>query len=352
VKQRFLILNTILGMAFFDSFSAFAQTQLMCDSKELDMTKSISLSLQAGPLLKIQWPQDLVAPGALGSVNLLDASLSGLLQEMGEQTPKLQNLKRIFLQVMKVQNPQPAALFCTELQSPESLHLFVTPYTMSSLGEVRRLLAHELTHLLLEQNKILLPLWMEEGLATLQEYRAAKKVSGPWLLAHYYKPYVGLMDLDVLGLDDEKELSAYGHAALFFMYLEQRLQGSLLEEALKIQRSNANESFYTFVALLEKKTGQSFQDTFLDFQVAKLINRQESSGKYFVGNYSVKLNHESEKLLNPWSSELVPLTASVAPKGMKDYFVKDSIVGDIQVLPWKEEYQKFKDVYRLRVRYQ
>jgi len=222
-----------------------------------------------------------------------------------------------------------AALYCPSYQGVEDrLVLFVSPRAFDVSAELERAIAHEAFHYWFDLHRKQAELWIEEGFAYLVEYLYTGQLSGGPVLEHLNHA------CDPLAGEPStlKYRSLMGQAQLFFVYLHSRYGVHHLRQVLTDDHLGRYD-------LAPGKTRKSFEDLFVDFQVAKLVNRIDEYSvaadkeKYFLFSTTLVAGGSCEGPL-PWSAQEFH-EGGVKPAGFRfrDVLVKDQFGSQIEVLP-------------------
>jgi hypothetical protein len=371
-----LLLKLIVSISLFpfSNTVSFAQNldsdvgvSKFCSLKEFDWGNSItsSTSLPDGSNIEIEasWPRMELRPRLLAQESELFSSLSLALAALSK-AGHLKSLKKLSLVMTLSDEGGFGAAFCTNLQKgPSHALLLVNRRTLTHPEQLIRLVAHEMSHWVMEQNdKRDYPRWYEETLGTVEEYRALLVPTGPWFLAVFRLPQMGLTSLDSNEVltDHEQKLSAYGHLALFSIYLEKLANHSLLSFSLG---EKSNDPFEILEEFVDKYLGDYFSDleeAFTGFVVAKHVNRLNdyADKKEQELTYLYSISEEVKAFtkapaLQPWSGISVPVDVTLSSSKLeKDYWVETSLIRKIE---WSRVESGVKCPYeeclRLRVRH-
>lgn len=184
----------------------------------------------------------------------------------------------------------------------------------------KRLLVHEMAHLLHHQFRPDEENWVKEGLALLLEY----VVNGAFnrsILNAFSNPETSLtQDLD-MDLATEEKLSQYGELTLYFYYIW-RLCGKndLLHELLTSSSELKGIEFIDYILRYILKTFSeneavrtdaicsSFEKSFVSFQIAKFFPNPTPPSRYIlIGNFSARIS-DAPVELKPFSAQAFRLS--------------------------------------------
>lgn len=170
--------------------------------------------------------------------------------------------------------PGIGALFCRSYQTSEVMTLIVTTNFFKDPLIFGRILAHEVYHYLMHSSQAKIPFWLEEGLAlNFEDHVSSTLTSSPMMDWHMTKsPWSSLSTLGSTKTLTKKTLySFYGQANLLIYYIQKNIGVDLPSAFLK-------DEYTDWKVYLEKLIAQkwsSFENLFIDFQVAKYINRTD-----------------------------------------------------------------------------
>lgn len=175
----------------------------------------------------------------------------------------------------------------------------------------KRLLVHEMAHLLHHQFRPAEENWVKEGLSLLLEY----VVNGAFnrsILNAFSNPETSLtQDLD-MDLATEAKLSQYGELTLYFYYMW-RLCGKndLLHELLTSSSELKGIEFIDYIlktfsgneAVRTDAVCSSFEKSFVSFQIAKFFPNPAPPSRYIlIGNFSARIL-DAPVTLKPFSAQ-------------------------------------------------
>ncbi|MCB0347759.1 MAG: hypothetical protein KDD37_02945 [Bdellovibrionales bacterium] len=231
--------------------------------------------------------------------------------------------------------PGIGALFCRSHQTQDTMVLKVTTNFLENPDVFGRILAHEVYHYLMHVSKNKIPFWLEEGLALNFEDKAFGSItSSPMMDWHMVKsPWTSLSTLGKSKTLTKQTLySFYGQASLLIYYIQKNIGADLAKEFLR----NSYGDWKEYLEAVIKSKWDSFEDLFIDFQVAKYINRaddynltlplDENRYKYTLlpsqlSDYIVEPNRKKIKFTPEPLSAFIPEDVSYY-EGNSDYTIK------------------------------
>jgi hypothetical protein len=172
--------------------------------------------------------------------------------------------------------PGIGALFCRDYQTPNMMTLVVTTNFLKNPTTFARILAHEVYHYILQIKNVNLPHWLEEGLATQFEDKSnfmGGVISSPMMDYHSKKrPWASLSQLgNEDGFTREDVYAFYGHANLLIYYIEKNISKNLTSLFV----TETYKSWESFLTQLLQPKWESMKEMFIDFQIAKYINKTD-----------------------------------------------------------------------------
>ncbi len=170
--------------------------------------------------------------------------------------------------------PGIGALFCRAYQTSEVMTLIVTTNFLKDPRVFGRILAHEIYHYLMHSSQGKIPFWLEEGLAlNFEDHVSSSITSSPMMDWHMAKsPWSSLSTLGSSKTLTKKTLySFYGQANLLIYYIQKNIEIDLPSVFLK----DSYTDWKTYLEGLIAPKWPSFEALFLDFQIAKYINRTD-----------------------------------------------------------------------------
>ncbi len=334
-----------------------------CQVPEAQSIFSDNFVLPNGLQVRVDLPNLQIRPSLLAQQRVFTQALTNALSSFDrESLPALQGFHFI---LNLSDDDGTGAAFCTNMQRDPLVPIFlVNRRTLSEAVQLSRLFAHELTHWLIYRNfpnhGVDLPRWLEEGLATLQEYHLTGEPRGPWLLATMRRPHVGLTGLETAQVmnDPIERLAAYGQVSLFLIYLEKISGGGVT--FFDHARNEAFVSAMETIKLYVKKYTpfESLNDAFLAYSVAKAVNRPSPgeapalSATYIFFTSEPSPVFKKTVALQPWSSILVGQNETEPKPYETDFWINNSHTEKITYRPWAlQKTCPFRECLRLRLRF-
>ncbi len=220
-------------------------------------------------------------------------------------------------------------LFCESVQkSPDQFTVFVNPSLAFVPQDFASQLAHEFVHAYFYHQRIQNPLWFEEGLALFLESQITGRPKGAAIQAHLRTPWTSLSD----DFDHpENMLSAYGHAQLLFLYLDQQMghDGNLIQKILATRQAGIT-ALNTLIQQTPDSPWKNFREMFGDFEIAKRINRLDYANpdltqqkRYFIFSTTLKAADVNQPSLThplqPLSSQVVSIGTVFNSSALRNY---------------------------------
>jgi len=141
-------------------------------------------------------------------------------------------------------------------------------------------LAHEFSHLIVLNLKPQAETWFQEFMAEF-----AGQISSPDISEITRKRAQALLYNTEVNLLDWKNIDKdYAKVYLFALYLKEQFGNSFFQEVLKYP---ANNSFLAFDGVLKKK-GLSFDEVYLNWLIANVLNNCENNSKYCYKDPNLK----------------------------------------------------------------
>lgn len=225
--------------------------------------------------------------------------------------------------------PGIGALFCRDYQTTEQMTLIVTTQFLRDPQVFARILAHEVYHYMIHVGNVRLPHWLEEGLAVNFEDRIGVGLTSSPMMDYHMteRPWYPLSRLGLEGQQATKEdmYAFYGQANLLIYYIQKNIKLDLPKLFLISQYDN----WKPFIERYLKPKWNSFNDLFVDFQIAKYINEpdtfnfnaitDEDINKYVLlpsrfNEYTVEADHSPINFIPP------PLSGFIPEEHMTEYF--------------------------------
>jgi hypothetical protein len=166
------------------------------------------------------------------------------------------------------------ALFCRDYQSADEMVLVVTTNTLSDSTIFARTLSHELYHYMIHIKGTNIPFWLEEGLAINFEDTLSDSVSSASMMDYHMTeaPWTSFSKLgNGYQITKEELFAFYGQANLLVYYIQKNIGTDLP----KLFLLSEFKSWLRFLEQSIRPNWRDFKDMFIDFQVAKYINRPD-----------------------------------------------------------------------------
>ncbi|MEQ1664262.1 MAG: hypothetical protein ABL927_02680, partial [Bdellovibrionales bacterium] len=165
------------------------------------------------------------------------------------------------------------ALYCKQMQTPKILTLYLSNQILMDAISLRGAIAHEIVHYTIDQNHLVLPRFLEEGLAiylqTLIQPRAERNMVHSHLKDDPQIP-LNPADDEFSQWNSVQKLSFYGGSYLFVRYLVQNFGENMVSDLLS--NSGGWRERLEISALKALGEFRNFKQIFQDFTIARVIN--------------------------------------------------------------------------------